>query len=269
MNRNHLIALLGACVLIASTAYADRSKGNAAVIGTGMMGGAMGTQLAEQGYSVTYGSRSPDREDVRALVAGTAGKARAALPADAVVDADIVVLAVPWPAMETVAQNLGDLSGKLLLDVSNPMGPADDGYQEMLVETSSAELIQGWNPGARVVKAFNSVGYFVIENSAAAGGPVTVPVASDHHDEKCTVIGIARAMGLDAVDIGPLRHARFLEGLAILYMTPFSHRELDVGYEFYFQRNGFWQPWSEALSAEERAAWDESEPPAPGYRPCD
>ncbi|MBT8080677.1 MAG: NAD(P)-binding domain-containing protein [Gammaproteobacteria bacterium] len=262
-----LLLLLVACPVLALAEMSD-SNGRVAVIGTGMMGGAMGTTLAKQGYSVTYGSRNPQRHDVQELVSRTAGAARAVLPEQAVADSDMVVLAVPWPAMETVAKSLGDLGGKLVLDVSNPMGPGEDGYQRRLVETSSAELIQEWNPGARVVKAFNAVGYFVIENPAAANGPVSVPVASDHHAEKCLVMEIVRNAGLDAVDAGPLRHAHMLEGMAILYMTPFSHRELDNGYEFYFRRNSFWQPWSEAMSDEERTAWNKAEPPAPGYRPC-
>jgi predicted dinucleotide-binding enzyme len=64
--------------------------------------------------------------------------------------ADIVLLAVPWPPMEQVAQNLGDLSGKIVIDISDPTQQAPDGYLEIMVETSSAEMIQRWNPGAAV-----------------------------------------------------------------------------------------------------------------------
>ena len=69
-----------------------------------------------------------------------------------------------------------------------------------LVETSSAEMIQSWNPGARVVKAFATLGSYVVDNPAVVGGPVTVPIASDDREAKEQVARIIAAMGLDPVD---------------------------------------------------------------------
>jgi predicted dinucleotide-binding enzyme len=90
---------------------------------------------------------------------------------DAAQQGDIVMLLLPWPAMETITQNLGDLSGRVLIDVSwPPVKLTDDGYYKVTIDTSSAEMIQEWNRGAMVVKAFGTT----------AGGPVTVPMASDY-----------------------------------------------------------------------------------------
>ncbi len=113
-----------------------------AVIGTGDMGDSLGPRFAELGYRVVYGSRTPQSERVMALVNSTGSGASAASQMEAAQQADIVLTLVPWPPMETVAQNLGDLTGKIVIDVSMPFAQGTDGYPEMLVDTSSAELIQ-------------------------------------------------------------------------------------------------------------------------------
>ncbi|MDZ7644927.1 MAG: NAD(P)-binding domain-containing protein [Woeseiaceae bacterium] len=144
-----------------------------AVIGTGDMGDSLGPRLAGLGYQVIYGSRSPDSDRVKALVERTGNNASATTQMAAAKQGDIVLLLVPWPPMETVAQSLGDLSGKIVVDVSMPLEQAEDGYPKHMLETSSAEMIQGWNPGARVVKAFATMGAYLIDDPTAAGGMVT------------------------------------------------------------------------------------------------
>ena len=108
--------------------------------------------------------------------------------------------------METVAQNLGSLDGKIVIDISMPAQAADDGYYESMVKSSSAEMIQLWNPGARVVKTFATQGSYVIDDPGVVGGPVSVPIASDDREAKERVASIVLAMGLDdPLDAGPLR----------------------------------------------------------------
>lgn len=114
-----------------------------AIIGTGDMGNSIGPKLAEKGYHVIYGSRDPAHKSVLELVAITGNDAHATSQKEAAQQAEIVVLVVPWPAMEEVAQNLGSMDGKILIDVSIPIQQAEDGYLESMVETSSAQLIQG------------------------------------------------------------------------------------------------------------------------------
>ncbi|MCY3731509.1 MAG: NAD(P)-binding domain-containing protein, partial [Rhodospirillaceae bacterium] len=124
-----------------------------AVIGTGNVGGALGPAFAAQGHDVVYGSREPGRADVQALVARTPGNAGAAPPAEAVVGADIVVLAVPGAAAEDAVLSLGDLSGKIIIDPTNRVAPGEDGYFDHVAETSNGQLVQSLAPDARVVKA--------------------------------------------------------------------------------------------------------------------
>jgi len=121
-----------------------------------------------------------------------------------------------------------------------------------LVETSSAEMIQSLNPGAIVVKAFATLGSFVIDEPQVTGGPVTVPIAADDRAAKEQVAAIVAAMGLDPVDAGPLRLAREIEALQRLYMVPLVQRR-DEAWEPYFRRSRYWEclwqdDWSEPVS---------------------
>ena len=229
-------------VLSTSSLAAEDGAGNPTVgiIGTGDMGDSLGPRFAELGYSVVYGSRTPASEKAQNLAKQTGNNARVTTQKEAAQAGDIVVLVVPWPAMETVAQNLGSLDGKIIIDPSMPSDAGEDGYFVPLVETSSAEMIQSWNPGARVVKAFATLASFVIDNPKVVGGPVTVPIASDDRAAKETVGKIIRAMGLDPVDAGPLRLSRELEALQRLYMVPLLQRRT-AAWEPYFRRSYFWE----------------------------
>jgi predicted dinucleotide-binding enzyme len=197
---------------------------------------------------VIYGSRNPDSERARELVAHTGHKARITTQKNAAQAADIVVLAIGWPAMETVAQNLGSLDGKIVIDISTAAKQDEDGYFTSVVKTSSAEMIQAWNPGARVVKAFAVQGSYVVDNPAVVGGPVSVPIAADDPQAKETVARIVAAMGMDPFDAGPLRYSREIEAFARLYMVPLLQRRT-AAWEPYFRRSYFWEcEWTDEYS---------------------
>ncbi|MGI9264462.1 MAG: NADPH-dependent F420 reductase [Gammaproteobacteria bacterium] len=253
-----LILFAGICLFTGYSHAASSPKPPVAVIGTGDMGDSLGPRFAELGYPVVYGSRNPDSEKVLALVQKTGHGASAATQIEAAQAGKIVVLAVPWPAMETVAQSLGSLDGKLIIDFSMPSVQGEDGYMVSLVETSSAEMIQSWNPGATVVKAYATLGSFVIDEPQVMGGLVTVPIAADDRAAKEQVAAIVAAMGLDPVDAGPLRLAREIEALQRLYMVPLLQRR-DEAWEPFFRRSQYWEcmwqdDWSEPVSDADRLA---------------
>src|SRR5690606_40330199 len=136
-------------------------------------------------------------------------RASATTQSEAVADADIVVLAVPGGIAEEVTRQLGDLAGKIILDPTNRVGRADDGWlvHDVPGESSNAELIQAAAPDARVVKAFNTLNYRTMIDPESSGGPVTIPIAGDDEDAKAVIAGLVRGMGLEVIDFGPLRYA--------------------------------------------------------------
>jgi 8-hydroxy-5-deazaflavin:NADPH oxidoreductase len=190
-----------------------------AIIGTGQVGSALGPEFAAMGHDIVYGSREPMREDVRSLVARTGDGARAMLPAEAVRGADIVVLAVPGMAVDDITRSLGDLDGKVIIDPTNALVSRDDGQFTMGVETSNAEIIQAAAPGAHVVKAFNTLNWRTMVEPETAGGPVTIPLVGNDAGAKAIVAGLVEGLGLEAIDLGPLENARYVEGMLILWFN--------------------------------------------------
>ncbi len=246
-----VVAVLSCVVVVSFTMTCLAAETDTvAVIGTGDMGDSLGPRFAELGYRVVYGSRSPGSERVKALVARTKGDASAATQAEAAQQADIVLTLVPWPAMETVAQSLGNLDGKIVIDVSMPFKQGDDGYPEHLLETSSAEMIQSWNPGAKVVKTFATLGSQVIDDPLVEGGLVSVPIAANDRAAKEKVARIVAALGLDPVDFGPLRMARDIEIMQMIYMIPLSQNR-PQNWEFFFRRSDHYGCYLSSASTSE------------------
>jgi NADPH-dependent F420 reductase len=209
---SQLSFLFLAASIFAITAHAE----TIAVIGTGNVGTALGQRFAELGHTIIYGSREPNRADVQALVARTDGDASAAVPREAAQQSDIIVLAVPWNVVETLTPTLGDLSGRIIIDPTNPRSIAEDGLRDFAFDDSNAERIQALTPGAHVVKAFSSLGTYTMLDPSLAGGPVSVPIAGDDADAKRVVAELITGIGLEPVDVGPLRYAHAIEGLHYL-----------------------------------------------------
>ncbi len=189
-----------------------------AVIGTGDVGGALGPAFAAQGHTIVYGSRDPERGKVKDLVERTGELASATTPAEAAAAADIVVLAVPGLLVEEITKRLGDLSGKIIIDPTNPLERRMNRL-EHAVDTSNAEIIQATAPDAHVVKAFNTLNWKTMVDPDSAGGPVSIPLVGDNGRAKKKVAALVAAMGLEPIDVGPLRDARWVEGMLILWIN--------------------------------------------------
>lgn len=219
--------LLAAALLLASVSNAE----TVAVIGTGNVGMALGTEFGGLGHTVVYGSRSPDSEKTQELLNKTRN-ASAALPADAAAQADVIVLAVPGMATESVVKGLGDLSGKIIIDATNPLvfstNPTTVTYG---TDRSLGEIVQEAHPGAYVVKAFNTIGWpLMIDPPVPA--PV-IPLAGDNVDAKEQVAQWVRAMGIETVDVGGIYHARVTEYMVVMMLNNrFSERpKFDVVFQ--------------------------------------
>ena len=207
-----------AAVLVLIFGMAPAIAETIAVIGTGKVGSALGTELAAEGHTIVYGSRDPTREAVRSLVARSGADARATFQSDAIKDADIVILAVPGMLASDIAASLGDLSGKIIIDPTNPVKFSDNGIKHG-VATSNGELIQDAAPGAFVVKAFNALSWQYMIDPDASGGPISIPIVGNDADAKATVATLIESLDLHAIDLGRIEHARWVEGMAVLLIS--------------------------------------------------
>jgi predicted dinucleotide-binding enzyme len=221
LSRSRFLLPLAAALALPAAALAD----TIAIIGTGNVASALGPEFAQQGHTIVYGSRDPSRAEVKELVEHTGKGATAKNQSEAVMGADIVVLAVPGTVAEQVTKELGDLSGKIIIDPTNRVSRTDDGWADYGIEGegSNAELVQQAAPGAHVVKAFNTLNYRTMIDPESSGGPVTIPIAGDDAAAKQKVAGLIEGMGLEVVDFGPLRFAHVLEEMLVVWANARSH----------------------------------------------
>ena len=182
------------------------------VIGAGNMGAALVKQLTRAGHQVSVTGRNLDR--AQAVAAAHPG-ATAVAAAGAAAQADVVVLVTGYDDAVNALARVGNLSGKVVIDITNPL-TADYMGLTLGYSTSAAEEIARAVPEAEVVKAFNTVFAQVLSEGADFGNSQTVPVfvASDSERAKQTAKSLAESMGFITVDAGGLRNARYLEPLA-------------------------------------------------------
>ena len=131
---------------------------------------------------------------------------------------EALLLATPWPATKAVLQGLGDLAGKVIVDATNPLLPDLSGLA-LGTTTSGAEQDAGWAPGAKVVKAFNTVGFNIMDNPAFGADRPVMFYCGDDAASKQTAKPLVEQLGFQAVDAGPLAQARLLEPFALLWIS--------------------------------------------------
>jgi predicted dinucleotide-binding enzyme len=163
---------------------------------------------------VIWGVRNPADPKHAALP-----KERVKAPAEAIKQAEVVVIATPWSAAEAAIKSLGSLAGKIVIDCMNPLGMGPDGLQLVLgFNTSAGEQVANWAPGAFVFKTLNTTG---ASNMAKATDYPVKPVmlvAGDDAGRKPGVMELVGKLGFEPVDAGPLKNARLLEPFAMVWI---------------------------------------------------
>ncbi|MFD5819898.1 NADPH-dependent F420 reductase [Streptomyces sp. NPDC127038] len=192
------------------------------IVGAGNMARGIGTRAVAGGHSVRLHDRGRAKaEELAAVLArNTSGADAAAVGADAAADADLVVLALPYPAGRDVAASwAGRLAGKTVVDISNPVNFAT--FDSLVVPpgTSAAEQIAAAAPESRVVKAFNTTFAGPLAAGQVAGRPLDVFIAGDDDTARQAVSDLVSSGGLRPLDVGPLHRARELEAFQLLHMA--------------------------------------------------
>jgi 8-hydroxy-5-deazaflavin:NADPH oxidoreductase len=185
---------------------------NITVIGTGNMGSAFVQQLSRAGHKIRVTGRDMSKAEM--LAQGHDG-VTAVSAKEAVGPSEIVILATSYGDALPALRGLGDLAGKVVIDITNPLNAE---YSGLVIghETSAAEEISKAIPGIKVIKAFNTLFAQVLADGPkfASGQIAPVFFAGDNENAKQIVRNLIDSLGFKAVDAGPLKNARYLEPLA-------------------------------------------------------
>ncbi|WP_333739662.1 NADPH-dependent F420 reductase [Streptomyces sp. IBSBF 2806] len=192
------------------------------IVGAGNMARGIGTRALSGGHSLRLHDRNQDKAEqlAVALSGAVSGADVQAQGVEGVAAADVVVLALPYPAGREVAGSLGAvLSGKVVVDICNPVDFSTFDSLAVPPGTSAAEEIAATVANVRVVKAFNTTFAGPLVAGEVAGRPLDVFIAGDDDAAKETVASVVTSGGMRPLDVGPLRRARELEAFQFLHMA--------------------------------------------------
>jgi len=190
---------------------------NVGILGSGLMGGKLGTLFARAGHGVVF-SYSRSQEKLQGLARDAGGRARAGTPREAAQEADVLLLAVHWSRIDDALKQAGHLVGKIIVTCSLPMN-ADDTELVVAHTSSGAEELARKAPEAHVVAAFNTVPSEVLFNvfeAASRGGQPSLVYCGDDGRSKDGAARLITDVGFQPVDAGPLRIARYMEPFGLL-----------------------------------------------------
>ena len=187
------------------------------ILGSGLMGGKLGTIMARAGHDVVF-SYAHSQAKLKRLARQASPAARYGTPADAAQGSDALLLAVHWSRIDDVLKQAGDVSGKVIISCSLPMN--DDDTDLIIAQTSSgAEALAKKVRKARVVSAFGTVPSEVLFGVFKARRRTKRPslmYCGDDNRAKKVAATLVRDVGFEPVDAGPLRIARYMEPFTLL-----------------------------------------------------
>lgn len=207
-----------------------------AVIGAGNVGGTLGSRWAQIGHRVIFGVRDVEAKKNRELLNRAGTTASLAPMSEAAASASVVLLATPWVNTQEALRSAGNLEGKVLIDATNPIVLGPELFKKGLLvglNTSGGEQVAAWAGKARVVKAFNTVGWPVMANPRLGTRSASMLICGDDTEAKKVVKQLSDELGFETTDVGPLRIARLLEPFGMLWI----HMSLGLGWgpDFAFQ----------------------------------
>ncbi len=198
------------------------------IVGSGHIGGTLGILLGRAGQEVFFSSRHPDR--LAGLVKQAGPKARAGTVADAIAFGEVIVLSLPFKALPTLVTGIKEaLRGKIVIDTSNPY-PERDGKIAELARKDPGGMgvfVAGLLPGARIVRAFNTVYFEDLRKTVnRSGEKIGIPIAGDDAEGVQTAVELAEMAGLDPVVVGGLSASKAFDVGSAVYAMSASARKI-------------------------------------------
>lgn len=221
-------SLLGTGLLLAGSMITAQAATlpTIGVIGAGQMGGTLASLWSKAGYPVIISSRHP--QTLKAEVASLGPQASAASPEQAAKKATIVVLAVPYGALPTLAKSIdSDVKGKVLLDVTNPYPGRDGQTARDALKQGAGRYSAALFPGAHLVRGFNSIAAATLASEAhRQGDKLAVPIAGDDKQALNAVSELVEKAGFDPVVVGDLDKARLFQPGSSLFLSSMTRSQL-------------------------------------------
>lgn len=222
-------AALGTIPLAARAAVAAESGMKIGVIGSGRIGGTLGTLWVKAGHDVMFSARNLD--EVKKLIDGLGPKARAGTPKEAAAFGEVILVSVPYSALPQLGRDLAaELKGKVVLDTCNPI-PRRDGDMATAAQAKGTGVASvEFLPGVRLVRAFNSVGFNSLRSEAhRAGEKIGIPLAGDDDTALKIAARLVEEAGFEPVVVGPLARAKQFDVGAPVFGKALTARELRRG----------------------------------------
>ena len=219
MTRNTFMRIVGLAALVVATlpqvtlAQTAAAPLKIGMVGSGREGGALGKLFAKAGHPVMFSSRNPDT--LKDLAAAAGPLAQTGTVEQAIAFGDVIVLGVPYTAVEQIGKDHGPALAKkvLVMDVSNPI-PRRDGedFVKSVNAQGGAGLVTAkWLPGSHIVRAFNAIGAGRLADIAnRPGEKVGVPIAGDDPKAIATAEALIREIGFEPVLVGGLAFGKHL-----------------------------------------------------------
>ncbi len=192
-----------------------------AIMGAGNVGGGLGAALTRVGHTVVFGVRDPNSDKCLAAL-GAAPGSTAAHPREAVEGADVVAFTLRWDAVPGTVAELPSLAGRVVIDAMNRLG-GDPGR-------STSQDLADLLPGARIVKAFNTIGFENLTTAHLRQEPAAMFVAGDDADAKRVAMDLAAELGFRPEDAGPLANAKPLEEMVKVWLALTQRHGRGVGF---------------------------------------
>jgi len=230
-NRRRILqsaaASLVLCALPPAARAADARKGlRIGVIGSGRVGGTLGALWVKAGHEVMFSSL--DIEHDRQLAASIGSGARAGTPKEAAAFGEVLFFAVPYAALPGLGRDLAaGIKGKIVLDASNPIPGRDGDMAKEALAKGTGVASPQFLPGARIVRAYNEVGYTRMRDDAhRAGERLGIPIAGDDAQAVKMGIRLVQDAGHEPVVVGGLARAREFDYGTPVFGKPMTAAEL-------------------------------------------